>query len=100
MPGEVRARRQEGIGAATRRQERLQTGGRARGGAHVEHALHVCDAGGVEAQLLVERRHGLPRAERGAHGGGRAFGLAYTGADGVQHAWETRDDCILGTEQA
>ena len=32
MPGEVRARRQEGIGAATRRQERLQTGGSAQGG--------------------------------------------------------------------
>ena len=29
--------------------------GRARGGAHKEHAGHVRDAGGVEAQRLVER---------------------------------------------
>ena len=31
---------------------RLQIGSRARGGAHVEHAVHGCDAGGVEAQRL------------------------------------------------
>eukprot|EP00964_Phaeocystis_antarctica_P080635 scaffold50376_cov38-Phaeocystis_antarctica.AAC.1 len=42
--------------------------GRARGGAHVEHVLHVCDAGGVEAQRLVERRRVLPRVERRAYG--------------------------------
>ena len=34
---------------------RLQIGRRARGGAHVEHAVHVCDAGRVEAQWLIER---------------------------------------------
>ena len=28
--------------------------------AYVEHLLHGCDAGGVEAQWLVERRRGLP----------------------------------------
>eukprot|EP00964_Phaeocystis_antarctica_P029497 scaffold16625_cov49-Phaeocystis_antarctica.AAC.2 len=33
---------------------RLQIGSRARGGAHPEHVLHVLDAGGVEAQRLVE----------------------------------------------
>ena len=30
-------------------------GSRARGGAHGEHVAHVRDAGGVEAQRLVER---------------------------------------------
>eukprot|EP00964_Phaeocystis_antarctica_P031274 scaffold17702_cov57-Phaeocystis_antarctica.AAC.4 len=40
---------------------RLQIRSRARGGAHPEHAVHVCDAGGVEAQRLVERRRVLPR---------------------------------------
>ena len=34
---------------------RVQIGSRARGGAHVEHVLHVSDAGGLEAQRLVER---------------------------------------------
>jgi hypothetical protein len=34
-------------------------------GAHVKHLLHGCDAGGVEAQRLVERRHGLP-SKRGS----------------------------------
>ena len=41
-------------------------GGRARGGAHVQHAAHVRDAGGVEAQRLIERRRGLPRVEKRA----------------------------------
>eukprot|EP00964_Phaeocystis_antarctica_P005378 scaffold2944_cov60-Phaeocystis_antarctica.AAC.1 len=45
---------------------RLQIGSRAQGGAHPEHAVHGCDAGGVEAQLLVERRRELPRVERRA----------------------------------
>ena len=34
-------------------------------GAHVEHALHVRDAGGVEAQRLVEGRRGLPSRREG-----------------------------------
>eukprot|EP00964_Phaeocystis_antarctica_P013482 scaffold7382_cov62-Phaeocystis_antarctica.AAC.1 len=34
---------------------RVQIGSRARGGAHAEHGAHACDAGGVEAQRLVER---------------------------------------------
>ena len=37
------------------------------GGAHPEHEAHINDAGGVEAQRLVERRRLLPRAERRAH---------------------------------
>eukprot|EP00964_Phaeocystis_antarctica_P005379 scaffold2944_cov60-Phaeocystis_antarctica.AAC.2 len=44
---------------------------RARGGAHPEHAVHGCDAGGVEAQRLVERRRALPRVERRAYDAGR-----------------------------
>eukprot|EP00964_Phaeocystis_antarctica_P094002 scaffold60773_cov44-Phaeocystis_antarctica.AAC.5 len=43
-----------------------EVGGRARGGAHAEHCGHVRDAGGVEAQRLIERRRGLPRVERRA----------------------------------
>ena len=44
---------------------RLQVGGRARGRAHREHVAHVRDAGGVEAQQLVERRRGLPSRKAG-----------------------------------
>eukprot|EP00964_Phaeocystis_antarctica_P096342 scaffold62657_cov64-Phaeocystis_antarctica.AAC.2 len=36
-------------------------------GAHPEHGVHVCDAGRVEAQRLVERRRVLWRVERRAH---------------------------------
>ena len=45
-----------GDGGARSVQERarLQIQGRARGGAHLEHVFHVVDAGGVEAQRLVE----------------------------------------------
>eukprot|EP00964_Phaeocystis_antarctica_P074402 scaffold45743_cov95-Phaeocystis_antarctica.AAC.1 len=46
--------------------------GRARGGAHDEHAVHGRDAGGVEAQRLVERTRPLPRVEqRGIRCGAR-----------------------------
>eukprot|EP00964_Phaeocystis_antarctica_P011927 scaffold6579_cov52-Phaeocystis_antarctica.AAC.3 len=44
------------------------TSQRAQGGAHAEHAAQPSDAGGVEAQRLVERRHALPRVERRAYG--------------------------------
>eukprot|EP00964_Phaeocystis_antarctica_P135920 scaffold100326_cov51-Phaeocystis_antarctica.AAC.4 len=50
---------------------RLQIGGRACGGAYVEHVDHVCDAGGIEAQRLVERRRALPRVERRACDAGK-----------------------------
>ena len=46
---------------------RLQIRGRAWRGAHPEHAEHACDAGGVEAQRLVERQRVLPRVERRAY---------------------------------
>ena len=50
-------------------------------GAHREHVAHVCDAGGVEAQRLVEGRRGLPSRREGMRcggercepGGGRAW---------------------------
>ena len=43
----------------------LQIGGRVQGGAHHEHEAHFRDAGGVEAQRLVERMRALPsRKER------------------------------------
>ena len=44
-------------------------GGRARGGAHVEHPAHACDAGRVEAQWLIERGRSLA-SEREACAGG------------------------------
>ena len=50
---------------------------------------HGCDAGGVEAQRLVQRRRALPRAERRACGAGRGCGIA-DGGDGVQRAVEAR----------
>ena len=60
---------------------RLQIGSRVRGGAHEEHAVHVCDAGCVEAQRLVERIRGLPSwmqsiqsGTRCRTEGGRAWG--------------------------
>ena len=57
--GEVRAGREKWRGKrrGTQRAKRarLQIGIRARGGAHVEHVLHVRDVGGVKAQRLVER---------------------------------------------
>ena len=46
---------------------RLQIRGRAWRGAHPEHAEHACDAGGVEAQRLVERYIVLPRVETKAY---------------------------------
>ena len=96
-PGGGRGRRAIAVQAACRARARLQTGGRARGGAHVEHVLHVSDFGGVEAQRLVERRRALPRVKRGAYGAVRGVGQQ-TGATASSEQW--RLDCRLGTEQA
>eukprot|EP00964_Phaeocystis_antarctica_P049389 scaffold28648_cov60-Phaeocystis_antarctica.AAC.1 len=75
MRGEVQTGRTEVAadrGArSVQERARLQIGSRAWGGAHVEHAAHGCDAGGVEAQRLVERRRELPRVERRACDAGR-----------------------------
>ena len=60
MRGKVQGGRREGSAAAAARaacrsRARLEgLGRRARGGAHVEHAAHVFDAGRVEIQWLVE----------------------------------------------
>ena len=86
--GDRSARRAQG-------RARLRIGSRARGGAHVEHVAHVRDAGGVEAQWLVERRRVLPRVERRAYRAGR--GAAREAADdrGASSVQEGLD-CRLG----
>ena len=50
-----------------RRAGRGLGGSQGMGRAHVEHVAHVCDAGRVESQRLVERRRVLPSRERGGH---------------------------------
>ena len=42
--------------------------------AHVEHSVHVCDAGRVEIQLLVERLCFLSSQKGGAYNTGRSVG--------------------------
>jgi len=63
--------------------------------AHVEHVAHVCDAGRVEAERLVERRRALPRVKRTAYAvrgelcgpaGGRCWATAVQAA-----RWEGLD---------
>ena len=77
MRGEVRDGRREGgvataAHAASRVRFRLEgLWRRARGGAHVEHVLHGCDAGRVEAQRLVERRRLLPSRKEGIRRGAK-----------------------------
>ena len=44
---------------------RLCHGGQGTRGAHGEHALHVSNAGRVEAERLVERQRGLPSRKAG-----------------------------------
>ena len=63
------ARRWEGVGWGGRRRKQQQGpdcggGGQGTRGAHLKHARHVCDAGRVEAQRLVERRRALPSKKR------------------------------------
>eukprot|EP00964_Phaeocystis_antarctica_P037198 scaffold21248_cov68-Phaeocystis_antarctica.AAC.2 len=71
-----------------------------RGGAHVKHVQHVRDAGGVEAQRLVERIRVLRGVKRGrvrfgarcGPNGGRALG-AGGGASGA-HAEGPTEGCM------
>ena len=70
MRGEVRG---TGGGRAVRWRRREQ-----RAGAHLEREAHVCDAGGVEAQRLVERRRTLPSRKEGIRCG------AWCGPGGVR----------------
>ena len=83
---------------------RLQTGGKARGGAHVEHVAHGCNFGRIEAQRLVERRRALSRVERRAYircgakcgpGGWEAAGDR--GARSVQGRDRLQIGCMQGT---
>ena len=85
MRGEVQTGRPEVAGdrgaRSVQERARPQIGSRAQGGAHFEHEAHVCDAGGFEAQRLVERPRPLPSRKRGydegrrrAGGGGTAWG--------------------------
>ena len=79
MRGELRAGRRQVAARATASKQRAGEGSSAGSlghgrGAHEEHAVHDCDAGGVKAQRLVERRRALPRVERRADGAGRAAG--------------------------
>eukprot|EP00964_Phaeocystis_antarctica_P116043 scaffold80013_cov69-Phaeocystis_antarctica.AAC.1 len=55
-------------------------------GYKVGEDLDACDAGGVEAQRLVERRRDLPRVERRACGAGRGAGREAGGAAGDRGA--------------
>ena len=79
LRGEVRPGRREAAGdrgaSSVRGRARLQIGGRPRGGAHVEHLVHACDAGGIEAQRLVEGVRPLPSRKKGIRGCGVRYGL-------------------------
>ena len=63
-PGEAAG---DGGASSVRGRARLQIWARGLGGAHVEHVVHASDAGGVEAQRLVERRRFLCRESKGGH---------------------------------
>ena len=94
-----------GVGRRWRRKQRageVQTGhgGRDTGGAHREHVAHVCDAGRVQAQWLVERICVLPSPrgsmERGRHAG-REVGVG-GGAAVAQAACRGRSRLETGGE--
>ena len=57
-----------------------------RGGAHVEHVVHVRDAGRIEVHRLVERRRHLSSRKEGVRCGGGCGPAG--GGDGVQRAVE------------
>ena len=97
--GEVRAGRRVGLWgvvAAHKRHARGKgptqgSGAKGTRGVHVEHVVHVCDAGGVEAQQLVEIRHFLPSRRKGMRCGGRGASRE-AGGPGVR--WRhTKDAC-------
>ena len=78
MPGgEVRPGRREGLGCGGGTTSGMHVwmwpdsrlvGAKGTRGAHDEHVAHVCDAGGVEAQRLVEGRRELPSRKEGGRG--------------------------------
>jgi hypothetical protein len=70
--GEVRAGRREGLGCGGGTTSGMHGDGPTQGwgakgtrGAHGEHVVHGRDAGGVEAQRLVEGRRALPSRREG-----------------------------------
>eukprot|EP00964_Phaeocystis_antarctica_P105649 scaffold70636_cov51-Phaeocystis_antarctica.AAC.2 len=77
MRGEVRARRRGGRGGeggesgVHGKGPKLEAGGQGRRRAHKKHVPHECDAGGVEAQRLVERNRALPSQMQGIRSGVR-----------------------------
>ena len=89
--GELRAGRREAAGdcavhAAQECGRDRRLGGRAWGGAHVDHAFHVRDAGRVEAERLVERVRLLPRVAASTVRGELRAGWREAAADRGVHA--------------
>eukprot|EP00964_Phaeocystis_antarctica_P058275 scaffold34558_cov52-Phaeocystis_antarctica.AAC.2 len=58
-------------------------GGQGTRGAHVKHVAHVCDAGRVEAQRLVEGQRPLPSRKEGIRCGARCAGPERRRREGV-----------------
>ena len=81
---------------------RLKAGGFGTRGAYRKHVAHICDAGGVEAQRLVERRRVLPRVEKGAHGAWRGAARETGGrrTTAAHAACRRGRDCRLGAGHA
>ena len=77
MWGEVWTERREGVGRRRRKRHprgrpRLEAvGGQGTRGAHVPHAVHVRDLGGVKAQRLVQLLRALPAEARSMRYGAR-----------------------------
>eukprot|EP00964_Phaeocystis_antarctica_P005388 scaffold2947_cov67-Phaeocystis_antarctica.AAC.5 len=101
MRGEVRAGRREGRERRRRKRRagkgatHKAEGGRAWGGAHVEHAGHVCDTGRVKAQRLVKRLRVLPRVEK-KRGAGRGMRIRERWTTAAHAACRRGLDCRLG----
>jgi hypothetical protein len=89
MRGEVAGREVEGREAAAAQaactgKARLKAvGGQGTRGAHDEHAVHVRDLGGVEAQRLVERVRALPSRKEGHAMRGEVAGREVEGREAV-----------------
>jgi len=70
VPGARRERGYEAAATACTRGPTQGLGAKGTRGEHVEHVAHVRDAGGVEAQRLVEGRCALPSRREGMRCGG------------------------------
>ena len=69
-------------------------GQKAQAKAHLEHAAHVCDAGGVKAQRLVESIRILPSPKGGIRQGDDACGTRRCGTEGRANQQRTRRACV------